>query len=363
MTNKKECLTKWSVFACALLFLPILSSGQIKDKITINGYSSFEFEYQFDEVGKGDRNASFDADLFDIVLNVKPTDKLRIAADITWEHGTATEEAWGNAAIEYAFPEYTFKPWLKLRVGKMFVPFGIYNEIHTAKPSFLATKEPLSTNKNHKMGSDERFYPRWANGVSFVGKFKLKDIKLDYNLQLSNGYQESTNPYEEDDNQEKAIAARLRMSPKRGTKLGFSSYTDWLTELDSLGEDAGTRTLLYSYGFFLEHKIKNLGIELEYVGGAIDPSDADPLQRYGTTAMLSYTIKEKFTPYFRHEWLDPNIDVGKDEAMISSIGINYQIDTGYFIKVQYNYVDGRQANDRFNGMKFSETQIALVAAF
>ena len=36
---------------------------------------------------------------------------------------------------------------VKLRAGKMFTPFGIYNEIHTAKPSIIILKEPNPTNK------------------------------------------------------------------------------------------------------------------------------------------------------------------------------------------------------------------------
>ncbi|NQY67920.1 MAG: hypothetical protein HRT72_09400 [Flavobacteriales bacterium] len=51
---------------------------------------------------------------------------MRVTADLTWEHGTVTEDGLCNAAVEYAFPEYTIKEWLRFRAGKMFIPFGIY---------------------------------------------------------------------------------------------------------------------------------------------------------------------------------------------------------------------------------------------
>ena len=51
----------------------------------------------------------------------------------------------------------------------MFTGFGIYNEIHTAKPAFLTVKEPQATNKNNKFGSVLRFYPRWGAGLAVVG--------------------------------------------------------------------------------------------------------------------------------------------------------------------------------------------------
>ena len=80
-----------------LLFLSLVSGNlfaQLGDKLTINGYSSFEFEKMFDDKGKGDPNGSYDADLFDLVLNFTPTDRLRIAADLTWEHGAARRQWW-----------------------------------------------------------------------------------------------------------------------------------------------------------------------------------------------------------------------------------------------------------------------------
>lgn len=127
---------------------------QIGRYLTINGYSSFEYEKLLGDEGKGDPNGSFDADLFDLVLNITPTDRLRIASDITFEHGAASEDNRGNVAVEYAFGEYTVMNALRFRASKMFTPFGIYNEIHTAKPAFLTVKEPLSTNKNHKFGME-----------------------------------------------------------------------------------------------------------------------------------------------------------------------------------------------------------------
>jgi hypothetical protein len=152
----------------ASLLLPAAAAAQISDIVHVNGYSSFEFEKQLGDKGKGDPNASFDADLFDLVLNFTPVPRLRVAADLTWEHGPATEDGRGNVAAEYAFAEFAAKDWLKLRAGKMFTAYGIYNEIHTAKPVFLTVKEPLSTNKNDKFGSELRFYPRWQTGLAVL---------------------------------------------------------------------------------------------------------------------------------------------------------------------------------------------------
>ena len=349
-----------------ILFLIFLSSSlfaQLGDKITINGYSSFEFEKMFDDEGKGDPNGSYDADLFDLVLNFTPTDRLRIAADLTWEHGSATEDGRGNVAVEYAFGEYTVYDWLKLRAGKMFTPFGIYNEIHTAKPVFLTVKEPLSTNKNNKFGSDMRFYPRWSTGIAALGNFALSEIDFDYNLLISNGEQENTNPHEEDDNKEKSITGRLLFNPVEDLRVGFSVYTDQISELDSLDEITDGRTTTFSYGAQAEWNYNNFGIELEYVSGSFEPSGGDKINSNAYTAMVYYSINRIFTPYFRYEFLDPNDALDNDLANMSVIGINTKIDEGLYIKTEVDLVSSDDGNSRFEGNNYTEFKAAIAIGF
>src|SRR5687768_7750286 len=83
------------------------SAQEFSDRITINGYLNFEFEKQLQEEGFGDPKGSFDADQFDLVFNIHASNRVRVAADFSWEHGTATEDGRGNQALEYGFVEYT----------------------------------------------------------------------------------------------------------------------------------------------------------------------------------------------------------------------------------------------------------------
>ncbi|MEN8120736.1 MAG: hypothetical protein ABFS35_10330 [Bacteroidota bacterium] len=360
--KKQHFLIYMSLVTCFLL-VSTTSTAQLKDRISINGYSSFEFEYQLSDEGRGDPNGSFDADLFDLVFNIEATSRLRFVTDITWEHGAALEDGRGNVAIEYAFPEYTVKEWLKFRAGKMFVPFGIYNEIHTAKPAFLAVKEPLSTNKPHKFGAEERFYPRWATGISILGNFSIGNASGDYHLQMSNGEQENTNPFEEDDNTQKAFAGRVRVNPIPDLKIGASFYNDFLTEFDINDNPTFDRTTLTSYGAQLEYQNQKFGCEFEFVKGNFKPSAGDSQKKYGIEAMFFYTIKNAFTPYLRYEFLEPDIDIDNDNANMISFGLNSMIDDRFFLKLQYNYITSGNLNDRYSGVTSSEFQAALVLGF
>ena len=160
------------LISALLLCWATLGHALDSNKITINGYTSFEVEKQVDGQGKGggDPHLSFDADLFDLVVNFQVSDQVRAAADFTWEHGVASEDDRGNAALEYGFVEHTFSDLFKIRVGKMFTPFGIFNEIHTAKTAFLSVKEAASTNKPERIVEGAfRFFPRWGVGIALRG--------------------------------------------------------------------------------------------------------------------------------------------------------------------------------------------------
>ncbi|MGE5125426.1 MAG: outer membrane beta-barrel protein [Betaproteobacteria bacterium] len=353
----KACL-----LAAALLY-PTQASAQASETFTVNGYSSFEFEKMLGDKGRGDPNGSFDADLIDLVVNFKPDSRLRVASDLTWEHGAATEDGRGNVAVEYAFAEFYFRDWLKVRAGKMFTAFGIYNEIHTAKPAFLTVKEPLATNKNDKFGSDLRFYPRWQAGAAVLGDMHFGSVDADYTLQVGNGEQSATNPFEEDDNTAKSVTARLRVHPTQALTVGASLYRDSLTEYSAEGESTGGRTHLTSYGAQLQWVPSALGLELEYVRGSLDPSREPSRTRSALTAMAYYRIRDRFTPYFRYEWLDPDSTISGDTAGLYIYGLNARVVKGLFLKAELDTVTTGSHNPRFEGQGYTEAKAAVVVGF
>ena len=104
---------KYSTLSLITLLLPLSTYAAPIQNIDINGYFSFEYEQHVSGDERGDKYGSFDLDLFDLVLNIDLTDQLRVATDITWEHGAATEDGRGNAAVEYAFAEYRYNNLLK----------------------------------------------------------------------------------------------------------------------------------------------------------------------------------------------------------------------------------------------------------
>jgi hypothetical protein len=349
--------------------VPIIGSG---DSFRINGYFSLEFEKQLEKKGRGDPNGSFDADLLDLVLNWSASDHVRLAADLTWEHGPATEDGRGSVAVEYAWVEYAFGDWLRFRGGKMFTPFGIYNEIHTAKPAYLSIKEPLSTNKTDKFGTEFRLYPRYTMGLQVLGNGSSPLGDWDYVAGVGNGENEAgtLNPFEEDDNTQKAFMGRFRLQPMTRLQLGASFYTDQIAEYDDEGESTHKRTNLLAWGAQATWTLQSpaVGLELEYVGGDRRPSSASGLPEVrsnGGTAMAWWSPVEWATPYLRVEYLDPDTKVHKDEAWLVLGGVDLRLRGGLILKAEYDVTRAGTANARFSDGRnsFSEIKAAAVLGF
>jgi hypothetical protein len=355
-------IKRFVLMSVAAVLAAAPAQAQLGDKIKINGYGSLEFEKQLQDDGKGDPNGSFDSDGFDLVLNVLPSERVRVAADLTWEHGAATEVGRGNVAVEYAFAEFLVSDWLKLRGGKMFVPFGLYNEIHTAKPLFLSVKEPFATDKTDKLGSPIRFFPRWGSGISVLGGGLVFGRDLDYVAQLSNGESVFVNPFEEDDLGSKAFAARVRYHLLSQLALGVSYYHDRFTEPTEEGEPGDGRATLASYGVTASWDGKPAGAEVAYLWGSIDPSRADTLSRAGLEAMVWANLG-RVRPYLRYEWHDPNRDEGGDAASILIGGLNVRLEGSLFLKAELDRFASDPGNAKLKGADYTEFKASLAYGF
>lgn len=330
------------------------------DRIRINGYTSFEFEKQLEKKGNGngDPNGSFDADGFDLVLNIHASERVRAALDLGLEHGVATEDSRGNVAMEYGFVEYTFSDMLKLRVGKMFTPFGVFNEIHTAKPAFLSVKEAASLNKNDRIiDGGFRFYPRWGAGIALHGDGVIGKKNFNYDLLLANGEQENTNPFEEDDNGAKSITARVRFEPSEDLRLGYSAYFDKLTD-----EKAAK---LVSNGFEVEWNRGRLRLLGELALGVLSPKSGTGTKQIAWYLQPSYHFSNGLTPYLRLDVLNLDTRKADDVGTLLVAGLNYELTKQCHVKVENNYFHGGKTTGlvTFPGRDYNEIKAAFVLGF
>lgn len=362
------------------------------DRVMINGYFNFEFEERVggDPHARADEYGSFDADIFDVVFNVQATDRLRVAADLTWEHGPQSEVDKGNLGTEYAFAEYTLFDHLKVRAGKMFIPFGIYNEIHTAKPATIIVKEPDATNKMYFISDDTYeqtlLYPRWGSGVALLGNAQVGGMPFDYIIQLTNGdvsYGVDQNEYDHDDNEEKAVTARVRMDVTDDLQVGASYHTDLMTrynkvyesknKLDQNGnpvtyigityEPVGRMRVDSQGAQLIWHATDAFRLEAEYVTGKLDVEGVTEFSRSGYSILPSYYVTRNTNLYFLYTEADPNHNNDKDNVVKYAPGVNIEADDNMFVKMDIYYVDSEKDNPLFAGKGYSEFRAALAIGF
>lgn len=336
--------------------LSVVASAQAGEYIRINGYGSVEYEKNLSDRGRGDKNGSFDADGFDLVFNIIPAERFRVAADLNWEHGTAVEDGYGNVGFEYVFAEYTVANALKLRAGKQFTHFGIYNEIHTAKPAFLFIKEPSSTLRVDRAGAAVDLFPRWGSGVTLLGTVDVLPVGVDYVLQYTNGDHSYDNPYEKDYDKTKAVNGRVRAelyeSGSDFLRLGFSFYAD---DGDSLQ--------LTTLGGQVEWRYDNLMVDGEYVMGDYKPVNKASVSRNGFYLLAGYTLFETVTPYVRFEYFEPNEDVTFDLHRIGIVGVNYRVNDYLFVKAEVDRFVSESKNTRHKGVNYTELKTSISFGF
>ena len=347
-----------SLVALACATAPAARAQDMADRVVINGYTNFEFSKQISKEGRGDKNGSFDADQFDLVFNITVSERVRVAADLSWEHGTATEDGRGNQALEYGFVEYAVSDKLKLRFGKMFTPFGVFNEIHTAKPAFLTVKEAASLNKNDRIvGGGYLFYPRWGAGIAAHGDVVMGGKDITYDVLVANGEQREANPFEEDENSAKSLTARIRVDATEKLRVGYSFYRD--------RGSSPTFTTLQSHGFEAELTLARFRILGEVAIGDLGLRAGGSQRQLGWYVQPSFHLKKGWTPYLRLDHVNPNRrldDVGGRDFII---GVNVEIAKNFQLKVENNDFRGGSKSTlaAFRGRGYHELKAALVLGF
>lgn len=350
-----------------LMAAPLAGAQEQPDRLTINGYTSFEFEKRLEKAGRGDPNASFDADGFDLVLNVHATERVRAALDLGWEHGAATENLRGNVVMEYGFVEYAFSDLVKLRAGKMFTPFGIFNEIHTAKIAFVTVKEASSLNRNDRIvAGGFPLYPRWGAGLALHGDGQIRERDFSYDVLVANGDQPTTpnalgvvsNPFDKDDNTFKSVATRFRYEATEKLRVGYSFYFDKRTD--------PVFDRLVSHGLEAEFALRRFRVQSEVGFGGRRPRAGGPsVRELGFYVQPSFDFGNGITPYLRIDLFDPNTDTAGDHGFDVVFGVNLEVAKNVHVKLEDNYVRGGVASSlaMVPGRDSNEIKLAVVLGF
>lgn len=276
------------------------------DRITIGGYGDFQFrQSSISERADGGGTPTFQNTRLVLGIAAVLAEKQNIVfnSEIEYEFGSREID------VEQAYVEWRVRPELAFRGGIIVPALGRFNTFHDSYLN-LTTIRPLVN----------QFIIPTAyrdTGIGLRGRFKLpRKMKLSYELDLVNGMQGTNSDDEptpfsrllgqssaaepgaisfQDQNRNKAVAARLGLSPFAGFEVGASLYNG---KFNKLGDAPQSATILF---FDASYHRGSLSINGEYgrsniVGGGIArrspaPPVVDPNDQASLAALAEFVAQ------------------------------------------------------------------------
>ncbi|MBI2061942.1 MAG: hypothetical protein HYT87_19555 [Nitrospirae bacterium] len=252
------------------------------------------------------KTRGFALGMMDLVLTGSPIPGVRGLAETVLQ---GEEDGEFEIEIERLSITYDFRDYLSVTAGKIHTPVGYYNTAyHHGRMLESAATRPLTFRFEDQGG----ILPLHLTGVALNGSADLPgSLRWTYDLGVANGRGTNTNRQQivGDDNDWKAIAARLTLQPMvvPGLEGGFSTYLDRAppgVPPEGLGET--THEQLYSAHLAYRETPWELLAEFVTYRRLLEQSRAESWNM-GTYAQLAYSI-DKVTPYARGEFLDAEKD-------------------------------------------------------
>jgi hypothetical protein len=200
-------------------------------------------------------------------------------------------------------------------------------------------------------------------------------MTFDYILQVGNGDQtdeagDDSNPFDEDNNLNKAINGRFRAALTEELTVGASFYNDGNVYIEDEEDDFVSRFELLTMGGQLEYVMDEVAtVQAEYVYGTVAHQghkefEDKTITRHAYTVLLAFNGLGDLTPFVRYGMLDPNMDQDNDSANRIIYGINYQVVQGLFFKLEHNLVTGDDDNAHIKKYgSYGEIKASIAAGF
>ena len=347
------------------------------DEFKLNGFFDLEYEESYKvsssmkDSSSVDRKGSFDQYHFNILMEFPMSDNVTVKGHIEYEHvpqlsgkkiqideagnkKVDVDTGKGEIKIEWAYLEYLLTNSIRLRGGMALTPFGIYNEIHDATPTYLSIRTPWGIYKTTSVGSlnNHAMFPKFSTGIFALGNYLSdSDLRVNYVFYISNGENFSKNEAERDDNDNKALGGRVMVSPISGLTVGGSFFTG---KKQTSATDMENHT---AWAGSLDYTIHNIGLRAEYASSKL----ADITQK-GSYGEVSYRVLRQMTPYLRYGMFDPDDEGDEDEWSELVYGINYELQPHFIIKIENRHFKGDTNNAKVSD-DYNELGAAVTVAF
>lgn len=329
---------KTRYFAWVAVLILAAAPASAQDRFTTYGF--FDTEFEASNRNPNDFTATFDQHHFNVVTIYRMNEKWRVFGEIEWEHGVALEDGGGSGlvALERAWVEYAHSDGFKVLVGKFLTPFGVYNQMHDATPTFLSSFLPDAIYGKHATttGGSDRLYAKFSTGVQVRGNLFPADWQLEYAAYLTNG--RGPDASSSDNNDNKGIGGRVVLqSPGESFRLGASFYQDRDgNQLDTRHRTVAADIGVGASGFWLEAEGFLPQLQTVDQAGALLPAYRDGLGYY---VQASYRTDVGVTPFARYGAFDPDRDVSNDGNSDVVVGLNLALQNFAFLKGEVQFIN------------------------
>jgi hypothetical protein len=216
--------------------------------LAIGGYG--DLLYQHFASRRDDGSPSGETDTLDleravVYFGYKLSDRFLFNSELEFEHAKTEEGAEGEAAIEFAYLDYLYKPALNFRAGLVLMPMGFLNELHEPT-TFFSTERPLAERVVIPTTWRENGFGLFGDAGSFTYRAYVVNgmdaTRYEGEEGLAEGKQEGSLAKAEDF----AVVGRLDYQGVPGLLVGASAYGgDAGQDLrDEEGRSIGVRTTL-----------------------------------------------------------------------------------------------------------------------
>lgn len=319
-------------------------------KVTLGGYMDHEFE-NFQNT-----NSSFDQHRWIINVGATIGERLRFFSEYEIEHGGPNASGGGEAKVEQAYVDFLVEEWVNLRAGAVLVPFGRLNIYHDSDMRDL-TDRPL-------MARDIIPTTWTESGVGLFGEFEpvigdYEGLLISYEAHVINGLDDgfsdtglrnARGSLGGDNNNNKAVAGRVVLSPAVGHELGLSGYHGkYNNDGDALV--GGALDFLSTWG-----PVELIGeaarFEADQPAGGADIADTFEGFRlqanyhfwpeFLNDTWLGRSFADPtFTLVSRYDWAriddDADAGTGDNEEDRITLGLNYRPVESWVLKAEYQW--------------------------
>ncbi len=341
------------------LVVPSGVAGELMDNVSIHGFGGWGYgETDGYRCSIGNEDGNYDNASFNLNLTASPIENLKINAQVEWKDGVNGSET----GLDYAFAEWTFSDALKIRVGKVKSPVGIYSEIYdvgTLRPFFtlpvssygtasMATKAYLGLGLKGALFSDKNWSVDYDlyGGKFEVFSYNFWSVAFDMTTMSMVPVMSTFEPEYED-----VIGGRFILNtPLAGLSFGLSAFTgDAYMKKDGIRVDPGVALMYgkhYSYTLHGEYWSDSISIRSEYKKMA--KNSGEDIETESVFLEASYLFLEHWQIATLYDQLDIDL-LGRNSAPpLKSLmeheefafGLNYWFSPNFVLKASYHWIDG-----------------------